>query len=106
MLAGGSSSARECLMRQLNTRAARASCHGPWTANGRVQLKFNATKIGLPKRLVVSLDVQNPLALADIAVHGASDVHGWGQNITPDQNLLFVRGFDPVKQEFLYDVNQ
>lgn len=106
LLSTGTSSARECLMRQLNALASRASCRGPWTANGRVQLKFNATKIGLPKRLVVSLDVQNPLALADIVAHGANDVHGWGQNITPDQNLLFVRGFDPVKQQFLYDVNQ
>jgi len=52
------------------------------------------------------LTLQNPLALADIALHGTNDIHGWGQNNAPDQNLLFVRGFDPITQRFKYDVNQ
>ncbi len=29
-----------------------------------------------------------------------------GAEIPPDQNLLFVRGFDPTSREFKYDVNQ
>jgi hypothetical protein len=33
-------------------------------------------------------------------------VRGWGQNIPPDQNLLFVRGFDPSAKQFKYEVNQ
>jgi hypothetical protein len=33
-------------------------------------------------------------------------VKGWGQEISPDQNLLFVQGFDPVSQQFKYAVNQ
>src|SRR6185369_9058949 len=59
-----------------------------------------------PKRATVSLQLQNPLALADLAVHGSDNIHGWGQNIAPDQNLLYVRGFDPAARQFKYDVNQ
>jgi hypothetical protein len=44
--------------------------------------------------------------LADLALHGSNDPRGWGQNIPPDQNLLFVRGFDPAARRFQYDVNQ
>jgi hypothetical protein len=53
----------------------------------------------------VQLNVQNPFGIADLALHG-SDLRGWGQVIPPDQNLLFVRGFDPVAKEYKYDVNQ
>jgi hypothetical protein len=106
LLDRGTASARTCLERQLNRLADRASCEGPWTATGGLQLKLNPQKVGLPKRTTVSLQVQNPFALADLLVHGRDDVHGWGQNITPDQNLLFVRGFDPSTKQFKYDVNQ
>jgi hypothetical protein len=71
-----------------------------------VQVKFNPRKIGLPKRATVILQVLNPLGLADLALHGTTNAHGWGQRIPPDQNLLFVRGFDPVSREYKYDVNQ
>jgi hypothetical protein len=106
LLERGDNSARDCLRRQLGQLASRASCHGPWTGNAVMQLKFNPQKIGLPKRLAATLTLQNPLALADIIAHGANDVHGWGQNIAPDQNLLFIRGFDPATRQFKYDVNQ
>ena len=86
---------RRCLERQLNTLAARGSCQAPWTVNGGLIVKFNPQKIGLPKRATVTLTMQNPLALADLALHARDDLRGWGQNIPPDQNLLFVRGFDP-----------
>jgi hypothetical protein len=93
-------------MRQLGQLASRASCHAPWTTNAGLQVKFNPQKIGLPKRLRVILDVQNPLGIADLALHGSEGIHGWGMNIAPDHNLLFVRGFDPVSRQFRYDVNQ
>ena len=54
----------------------------------------------------MSLQVQNPLGLADLALHGSSNVRGWGQAIPPDQNLLFVRGFDAALRQYRYDVNQ
>lgn len=106
LLGNGAGSARECLTRQINQLASRGSCHSPWTANGGLQIKFNPEKIGLPKRLRVQLNVQNPLGLADLALHGSNDIHGWGLNIQPDQNLLFVRGFDPATRQFKYEVNQ
>lgn len=106
LLAKGTDAARNCLEKQLGQLAGRGSCQAPWTANAAMQIRFNPQKIGLPKRLAVTLDVRNPLGLADLAIHGANDVRGWGQQIPPDQNLLFVRGFDPVTRQFQYDVNQ
>lgn len=106
LLASGAPSARDCLAKQIGKLASRASCFGPWTAIGALQIKFNPEKIGLPKRLTAALTLQNPLAIADLALHGASDAHGWGQQIAPDATLLYVRGFDPTAQRFTYDVNQ
>jgi hypothetical protein len=106
LLRNGTASSRHCLQRQLRQLAARGSCQAPWTAAAGLQVKFNPQKIGLPKRLNVSFQVQNPLGVADLALHGSNDIHGWGQNIAPDQNLLFVRGFDPASRQFKYDVNQ
>jgi hypothetical protein len=71
-----------------------------------MSIKFNPQKIALPKRATITLQIQNPLGLTDLALHGSGDIHGWGQNIPPDQNLLFVRGFDPVSRRFKYEVNQ
>jgi len=34
------------------------------------------------------------------------DSHDWGQNFPADQNLLYVRGFDPTTRRNGYDVNQ
>jgi hypothetical protein len=99
-------SANDCLAAQLNRLAERGSCHAPWSSTGAIGIKFNPTKIGLPKRLTAQLALSNPLALADLIVHGSNDVHGWGQDIPPDDNLLFVRGFDPATRQFRYDVNQ
>jgi hypothetical protein len=106
LLAHGTPAARECLERQLGRLAERGSCQAPWAANAGLRIQFNPQKIGLPKRLAVTLDVRNPLGIADLALHGANAVHGWGQLIPPDQNLLFVRGFDPTTRQFRYDVNQ
>ncbi len=106
LLDHGTPSARYCLARQLNALASRGSCQAPWTTNGRLQLRFNPQKIGLPKRLTMLLDLQNPLALADLAIHGSNELHGWGQNLPPDQNLLYVRSFDPATQRFRYEINQ
>jgi hypothetical protein len=105
LLAGGSSSARACLERQLGRLASRGSCSGPWTIANALQVKFNPQKVGLPKRASVTLQIANPLGLADLAMHG-NDLRGWGQRIPPDQNLLFVRGFDAAPRQFKYDINQ
>ncbi|MDB4915533.1 MAG: hypothetical protein JWM95_3177 [Gemmatimonadetes bacterium] len=106
LLATGSSSARECLQHQLGRLSERGSCQAPWTSVAGVQVKFNPARIGLPKRVTIALTVQNPMGIADLALHGSNDIRGWGLNIPPDQNLLYVRGFDPVTRQFRYDVNQ
>jgi hypothetical protein len=53
----------------------------------------------------IALNFTNPLAIADLIAHGNNNTRGWGQDIQPDQNLLFVRGFDPVSKQFKYSVN-
>jgi hypothetical protein len=106
LLDDGAPSVRACLARQLGQFAERGSCQSPWTATALLQFRFNPSKIGLPKRSTVSLTLQNPFALADLALHGGNSVRGWGRATQPDQTLLFVRGFDPVTQQFRYDVNQ
>jgi hypothetical protein len=106
LLSGGSSSARACLAKQIGRLAARGSCQAPWTVANAIQLKLNPQKVGLPKRATVTLTVLNPLGIADLALHGSSALRGWGQSIPPDENLLFVRGFDPVTRRYSYDVNQ
>jgi hypothetical protein len=39
-------------------------------------------------------------------LHGANNIHGWGQDASVDQRLLFVTGFDPASGTFHYRVNQ
>src|SRR5262249_22663932 len=78
LLTTGTRSARDCLEQQLNALAGRGSCQAPWTAIGGLQLKFNPQKIGLPKRVTVAFQVQNPFGLADLALHGSNDIRGWG----------------------------
>jgi hypothetical protein len=106
LLASAPRGVRSCLDEQLGRLAARGSCQAPWTVSNAVQVKFNPSKIGLPKRATVALTVANPLGIADLALHGSSQIRGWGQNIPPDENLLFPRGFDPVTRRYSYDVNQ
>jgi len=106
LLASGTPGARSCLAKQLGQLAERASCRAPWIVANAMQLKFNPRKIGLPKRTTVALTVANPLGVVDLALHGSAQLRGWGQNIPPDENLLFARGFDPVARRYMYEVNQ
>ena len=105
LLDNGSSGAR-CLARQLGQLAGRGSCTGPWNTSGALGIAFNPQKIGLPQRLSISMSLNNVPMLADLMLHGSRGLRGWGQGIQPDQNLLFVRGFDPGTQRFNYEVNQ
>jgi hypothetical protein len=106
LLTTGSRTARDCLERQLGRLASRGACQAPWTITNALQVKLNPQKLGLPKRATVTLQMLNPLGLADLALHGTANARGWGQRIPPDENLLFVRGFDPAAREYKYDVNQ
>lgn len=106
LLANGSSSARDCLTRQMGTIASRNSCQGPWTTQAGLGFSFNPVKVRMPQRTTVSFNISNPLGAADLLFHGENNLHGWGQSVFPNANLLSVRGFDPTTQRFKYEVNQ
>ncbi|MFN0098348.1 MAG: carboxypeptidase regulatory-like domain-containing protein [Gemmatimonadaceae bacterium] len=106
LLASTSGGARECLRAQFGRIAGRNSCEGPWTQSAVLTMSFNPLKFRLPQRATLSVNVSNPLAAADMLIHGENNTKGWGQANTPDAALLYVRGFNPGTQTFRYDVNQ
>jgi hypothetical protein len=106
LLTSGPEAARDCLRRQLGTLAGRSSCQGPWTSSAILSLTFNPVKFRMPQRASVSLQVSNPLGAADMLLNGENSLKGWGQQLFPDQSLLYVRGFDPQAQRYRYEVNQ
>jgi hypothetical protein len=106
LIASASDGARSCLVSQMGRLAGRNSCHGPWTTSGVLSFSFNPLKVRMPQRANISFQVANPLAAADMLVHPDDQLRGWGQTRTPDQSLLFVRGFEPQTQRFKYEVNQ
>ena len=106
LLANASGNVKSCLQGQLGTLAARNSCEGPWTSSANLSVSFNPVKVRMPQRATLSFGVSNPLGAADLMLHGANNLRGWGQQIFPDQSLLYVRGFDPTTQRYKYDVNQ
>jgi hypothetical protein len=105
LLASGAPAAKSCLSKELNQLAARASCQGPWVTTANLRITLNPQKIGLPKRASLVISFTNPLAIADLIAHGDRNTRGWGQDIQPDQNLLFVQGFNPASKQFIYSVN-
>ncbi|MCC6244591.1 MAG: hypothetical protein IT353_17235, partial [Gemmatimonadaceae bacterium] len=106
LLSNGAPAARRCLTQQLGTLATRGSCQAPLVATTNLNVSFNPQKLGLPKRLTINLSFTNPLGIADLVINGSRNAKGWGQEIAPDQNLLFVRGFNPVTRRYDYEVNQ
>jgi hypothetical protein len=105
LLATGSGAAKACLSSQLGHLAARNSCMGPWSSSANMSLSLNPTKFRLPQRANLSFSVSNPLGAADLLLHGQNGLHGWGQFASPDQTLLYVRGFDAANERFRYEVN-
>ena len=97
---------QSCLRKQLGLLAGRNSCQGPWTTSANMSISFNPVKLRLPQRATLSFSVSNPLGAADLILHGSGKLKGWGQSAVPDQNLLYVRGFDPATNRYKYDVNQ
>jgi hypothetical protein len=106
LLTNGSKSARECLAAQLGTLAGRNSCSAPWTSTANLSISFNPVKLRMPQRASISFNVSNPLGAADLLVNGERNLRGWGQQASPDQALLYVRGFDPATNRYRYEVNQ
>ncbi len=106
LIDASSGSARDCLVRQLGRLAGRSSCTGPWTQSAVLSISFNPVKVRMPRRTTISLQVANPLGAADLMFNGSDDLRGWGQVRTPEQALLYVRGFSPSTQRYTYEVNQ
>ncbi len=106
LLASGTPEATACLRSQLGALAERNSCRGPWTSSGNLGISVNSLRVGLPQRVNLSVQITNPIGGVDRLVHGQDNLKGWGQFIQPDQNLLFVRGFDATTSAFKYEVNE
>jgi len=104
LMANGSASARNCLNAQIGTLAGRNSCVGPWSATMNASV-FAANVPKTDNRLTVTLNLANPLGGLDQLLHGSDHLHGWGMTPFPDGSLYQVRGFDPVSQRYLYQVN-
>jgi hypothetical protein len=103
LIAGGSSTARGCLLANLGDVAPRNGCRGPWTQSLNIQWSPPTPKFW-GYRVTPSVYLQNVLAGVDQLVHGSS-LRGWGSPATPDPVLLVPRGFDVANRRFNYDVN-
>lgn len=106
LLAATSGRARDCLASQMGKIATRNSCVSGWTPSLDLQLNFRPARFGLNRRLTVSVLALNALTGLDQLLHGSEGIHGWGQPAFPDRTLLFVRGFDPAANSYLYQVNE
>jgi hypothetical protein len=106
LLAATSGGARGCLEAQLGRIAERNSCRSPWRPSLELQLNWRPNLLGFDRRLAVSLTTVNLLSGVDRLVHGVDGLRGWGQATRPDGTLLYVAGFDPNAQRFLYTVNE
>jgi hypothetical protein len=108
LLTSGSPIARDCLRRNLGKIAPIGACHGPWTLSGNnsINVTINPFKVRMPQRAQLRFQLGNPMGALDLLFHGANNIHGWGQQATPDQTLFYVRGFDSTTKRFKYEVNQ
>jgi len=96
---------RDCLLRQRGRLASRNSCEAPWTSTASLRIDFNPVRVRMPQRTMLSFSISNPLGGADLLLHGQNRIHGWGQFVLPDNQLLYVRGFNPQSRSYVYQVN-
>jgi hypothetical protein len=107
LLADASPRIRQCLERQLGEVAGRNSCIGPRTTSMEVRANLSPELPGIAgDRMTISIASQNFLTGLDQLVSGAGQLRGWGQRSSPDNTLLYTRGFDPVTRNFEYEVNE
>ena len=106
LLGEAPASVRSCLLSQMGRIADRNSCTAPWYPSLDFQVNYRPDRWGLKRNLMLSFAFANPLAGLDQALHGSNNLQGWGQAPRIDPNLLFVKGFDPTTNRFLYQVNE
>jgi len=78
----------------------------PWTPSFDLQANFRPNSFGLQRKLTISVVGLNTLTGIDQLLHRGDNLRGWGQPVFPDRTLLYVRGFDPSAQRFVYQVNE
>ena len=103
LLQNGPKAARDCLAPQIGNIADRNACVGPWYQTVNAALSFNS----IPRsnnRARILVNFANLTSALDEILHG-SNLRGWGVVPLPDPTLYQVRGFDPVAQKFIYQVN-
>jgi hypothetical protein len=106
ILASAPAAVKACLNAQLGQVAGRNSCRGPWMAsNFTARLDFRPQWGGVWDRVNMALSFANPLTGVDALVHHGQ-LEGWGQPAFPDPTLLYVRGFNPATNSYIYSVNQ
>lgn len=105
LLENASGRVRECLEGQMGGVAQRNSCYAPWFPSLDLRLNYRPDHFGLKRNLMLSLQLQNPLAGLDRIVNGTA-LEGWGQPRRIDSNLLYVTGFDAGTESFRYQVNE
>lgn len=99
VLANPDNRARSCIEQYMGSIASRNGCEngffGVWDI--RVARKFQFSPVS-STGLELSLDLFNVANLIN---------REWGSNrILANQNLLNIRGFDPVAEQYIYQVNQ
>jgi hypothetical protein len=105
LMEAGPAEVRRCLRAGMGRIAAPGSCRTPWSPS--LDLRVEITPWGSlnARRFVLGIDARNVTAGLDHLLYGPERLRGWGQAAAPDDRLLEVRGFDPARAAFLYDVN-
>ena len=95
--------ARNCLRSQLGQQAQLNSCRTPWAVMTNVRLGRDA-HFGKFPAAAISVNLSNPLALVDQALHGNHEL-GWGKPANIDPVVFSVNGFDLASKQFRYVPN-
>jgi hypothetical protein len=106
LLTNSSRQVRDCLRSQIGQIAGRNSCRGPWQPSFDLQLNWRPTQFGLDRRLTFSLVTANLIGGIDQLINGSDNLKGWGAFTQPDNNLLFVRGYNASQSRYRYEVNE
>jgi hypothetical protein len=106
LLSAAPSRIRSCLESQLGQIAGRNSCTTAWQPNVSMQINYRPDRFGLKRNLMISFALTNPIAGADLLLHGQNNLQGWGQPARANSQLLYVTGFNPVTNNFTYTVNE
>jgi len=96
----------DCLRSQIGTVAGRNSCEGAWQPSLDFQVNYRPRAFRLDRRLMLSVTTVNFLGGLDQLINGQRNLQGWGGVRTGDPTLLYVRGFDPATERYVYQVNE